>query len=45
MELLEIENIFKEVLNFDEVYVCGEGFYYNIIVVSDMFNEMSWVKC
>lgn len=45
MELFEIEKILKDVLDFYEVYVKGEGLYFNIIVVSDVFNEMSCVKC
>lgn len=44
MELSEIENLLKEALNLDEVYVRGEGSHYNIIAVSDAFNEMSRVK-
>ena len=44
MELSEIEHILQEALNLDEVHVRGEGSHYNIIAVSDTFNEMSRVK-
>ena len=44
MELSEIENILKEALDLHEVHVKGEGSHFNIIAVSDAFNEMSRVK-
>jgi acid stress-induced BolA-like protein IbaG/YrbA len=44
MELSEIENILKDALGLDEVHVRQEGSHYNIIAISDTFNEMSRVK-
>lgn len=45
MDIKEIEIFLKDSLNFVEVYVKGEGLYFNIIVVSDVFVDMSCVKC
>ena len=44
MELSEIEKILKDALDLHEVHVKGEGSHFNIIAVSDAFNEMSRVK-
>lgn len=44
MDLQEIETLLKDALNLTEVHVTGDGSHFNIIAVSDAFNEMSRVK-
>lgn len=44
MNTSEIEALLKEALSLTEVHVQGEGSHYQIIAVSDAFNEMSRVK-
>lgn len=44
MDLQEIETLLKDALDLTEVHVTGEGSHFNIIAVSDAFNDMSRVK-
>ncbi|QGM80223.1 BolA family protein [Otariodibacter oris] len=44
MEPKEIEDILKEKLSLDEVYVQGENSHYGVIAVSDAFASLSKVK-
>ncbi|QJR80237.1 BolA family transcriptional regulator [Alteromonas pelagimontana] len=44
MDVTEIEALLKKELGLAEVYVRGEGSHFNIIAVSDQFNDMSRVK-
>lgn len=45
MDIKEIESLLKDKFDLVEVYVKGDGLYFIVIVVSDVFVEMSWVKC
>ena len=44
MEPKQIEEILKNALNLDEVYVQGENSHYGVIAVSDVFATLSKVK-
>lgn len=44
MEPKQIEDILKNALELDEVYVQGENSHYGVIAVSDAFATMSKVK-
>lgn len=44
METSAIEELLKNELNLEEVYVKGEGSHYQVIAVSDQFAELSRVK-
>ncbi|MWP83014.1 BolA family transcriptional regulator [Glaesserella parasuis] len=44
MEPKQIEEILKNALELDEVYVQGENSHYGVIAVSDSFATMSKVK-
>lgn len=44
METAKIEQILKEALNLDEVYVQGENAHFGVIAVSDSFDGLSKVK-
>lgn len=44
MEPKKIEDILKNALKLDEVYVQGENSHYGVIAVSDTFATMSKVK-
>lgn len=44
MEPKKIEDILKNALELDEVYVQGENSHYGVIAVSDAFATMSKVK-
>lgn len=44
MEPKQIEDILKNALELDEVYVQGENSHYGVIAVSDTFATMSKVK-
>lgn len=44
MQPVEIEQILKDALQLDEVFVKGEGSHYQVIAVSEQFAELSRVK-
>ncbi|MDH2924183.1 BolA family transcriptional regulator [Nicoletella semolina] len=44
MELKTIEDILRNSLDLDEVYVQGENSHYGVIAVSDAFASLSKVK-
>ena len=44
METQEIENILKNTLNLDEVYVQGENAHFGVIVISDEIAALSKLK-
>lgn len=44
MESQKIEQILKQALNLDEVYVQGENAHFGVIAVSDEFATLSRVK-
>lgn len=44
MDNQQIESLLKETLGLAEVHVTGEGGHFQIIAVSDQFEEMSRVK-
>lgn len=44
IEPKQIEEILKNSLTLDEVYVQGEGSHYGVIAVSDQFASLSKVK-
>lgn len=44
MEPKQIEQILKDALNLDEVYVQGENAHFGVIAVSDSFASLSKVK-
>ncbi|WP_026375875.1 BolA family protein [Aestuariibacter salexigens] len=44
MENKQIEDLLKQALDLDEVYVSGDGSHFQIIAVSDVFEGMSRVK-
>ncbi|PJG84626.1 BolA family protein [Conservatibacter flavescens] len=44
METQEIENILKQALNLDEVYVQGENAHFGVIVVDDNIAALSKLK-
>ncbi|OBW92709.1 BolA family transcriptional regulator [Gallibacterium salpingitidis] len=44
MEPKEIEQLLKEALGLDEVYVRGENAHFDVIAVSDKFADLSRVK-
>ncbi len=44
MEPKQIEEILKNALELDEVYVQGENSHYGVIAVSDIFASLSKVK-
>lgn len=44
MENYEIQIVLMNVFFFQEVYVFGDGSYFQVIVVGEMFDGMSWVK-
>lgn len=44
MQPVEIEQILKDALQLDEVYVKQEGSHYQVIAVSEQFAELSRVQ-
>lgn len=44
MENNEIQSVLMNVFFFQEVYVFGDGSYFQVIVVGELFDGMSWVK-
>ena len=44
MDPKEIEQLLKQALDLDEVYVRGENAHYDVIAVSDKFADLSRVK-
>ncbi|MDA3978696.1 BolA family protein [Gallibacterium sp. AGMB14963] len=44
METKEIEQLLKQELGLDEVYVRGENAHFDVIAVSDKFADLSRVK-
>ncbi|MBE2895011.1 BolA family protein [Spirabiliibacterium falconis] len=44
MDASEIEQLLRQSLSLDEVYVEGENAHFNVVAVSDQFAQMSKVK-
>lgn len=44
MDTKQVEDILREALKLDEVYVSSDGSHFQVIAVSDQFDGMSRVK-
>lgn len=44
MENNEIQSVLMNALSLQEVYVSGDGSYFQVIAVGELFDGMSWVK-